>query len=106
MADKSVKTNATAANGQTDTRTPRTSETLGHGTLATDSSAPQPAHDCSSPPGIVCAYFNLWDSDDAHDNEVLFTVVPMTRHLHHEEEMELVAYFCRYGLTSRPARSD
>ena len=103
MADKSVKTNATAANGQTDTRTPRTSETLGHGTLATDSSAAQPAHDCSSPPGIVCAYFNLWDSDDAHDNEVLFIVVPMTRHLHHEEEMELVAYFCRYGLKRIPS---
>ena len=103
MANKSVKTNATAPNGQTVTCTPRTSETLGHGTLATDSSAPQPAHDCSSPPGIVCAYFNLWDSDDAHDNEVLFIVVPMTRHLHHEEEMELVAYFCRYGAKRIPS---
>ena len=115
MADKSVKTNAeqpadkpsifvnaTASNEQTDTRTPRTSETFGHGTLATHSSAAQPAHDCSSPPGTVCAYFNLWDSDDAHDNAVPFAVVPTTRRLHHKEEMELVAYFCRFGVKRIP----
>lgn len=96
--EASFSVNTTASNEQTVAET-----TPENGALAADSSAVQPAHDSSSPPGIMWAYFNLWDSVDAHDNVVPFVVVPTTRRLHHDEEEQLVAYFFRFGLKKIPS---
>ena len=97
--EASVSVTTAASNEQT----AAAETTPENGAQPADSSALQPAHDSSSPPGIMWAYFNLWDSADAQDDVVPFNVVPTTRRLHPDEEEQLVAYFFRFGLKKIPS---
>ena len=97
--EASVSVTTTASNEQT----AAAETTPENGAQPADSSALQPAHDSSSPRGIMWAYFNLWDSADAQDDVVPFNVVPTTRRLHPDEEEQLVAYFFRFGLKKIPS---